>query len=144
MATVGFCQGTCSLWADKPCVIRVVGRWLSDSGWFSGAPGDVLYFRYGRLFVLVYLLVIVALVALHHLQVSRSLGAATGLRRGYRMLLISLSQAAAGDFFSYGVGVVSEAAWRYGFALEMLSLPGVVAGSVWYGLAVRRAGVLQQ
>lgn len=134
MATVGFCQGSCSVWEDKPWIIRGIGQWLAAYGWFSA--GEELYFRYGRLFVLVYLLIVVALLAFHLQQSARGAGGGQSLRRGFRLLLIALLIAASGDFFSYGIGVFSEAAWRYGFAAEMLALLLVAAGSIWYGVAI--------
>ena len=142
MATVGFCQGACVTWLDKPLVIRTLGRWLANQGWFAAAPGQDLYFGYGRYFVLVYVFIIFGLIAFHLLHKAKITSVSRGTRQSYQLLLYSLVLASFGDFVSYGLGVFSEAAWRLGFGLEVLSWIGVVEGSVRYGLTILRSGAL--
>lgn len=138
MVTVGICNGVCLTWYDKPLIIRAFGPWLADQGWLSFAPGEVLYFTYGRFFFLVYLCISLGLAGLQRFQTSRAPSVGRFTRFSYWFLLCSLLIAAFGDFLSYGIGVISEAAWRNGFGLEMLAWPGIVVGSVLYGIAMLR------
>ena len=59
----------------------------------------------------------------------------------YRLLLISMSIVAIGDFVSYGLGVFSDVLWRFGFAVESLVFLIVLLGSIWYGAALLRANI---
>ncbi len=137
MATIGFCQGACPSWLDKPLVIRTLGPWLARRGLLTWASGEALYFAYGRFFFLVYLGIMAGVMGIH---IRARRGQSTQFARlRYQLLLAALGIAALGDFFSYGVGVVSETAWRIGFMVEVLSWLGIVAGSVLYGLALLRA-----
>ena len=142
MATIGLCNGICASWADKPLIIRAVGPWLAQQGWLSVAPGDVLYFTYGRYFVLVYVCIGLGLTGLHQLQTRYVQSVNRFTRFSYWLLLGSLLIAAGGDFVSYGMGVISPRAWRAGFGLEMFAWMGVIAGSVLYGIAMLRLHVL--
>lgn len=142
MATIGFCQGICGVWVDKPLIIRVVGPWLAQQGWLSFAPGDVLYFTYGRYFFLVYLCIGFGLTGLHQFQTTRAQSIDRFTRFSYWLLLGFLLIAAVGDFVSYGIGVISTRAWSAGFGLEMLAWIGVIAGSVLYGIAMLRVHVM--
>ena len=137
MTTIGFCQGICPSWQDKPLVIKVFGPWLASEGLLTWAPGEELYFAYGRFFFLVYLDIVAGVMGIQ-------VGARAGqhghfARRRYQVLLGALGIAALGDFLSYGVGARSELAWRFGFGVEVFSWLGVMAGSVTYGLALLRA-----
>jgi len=138
MATIGICQGICTSWADKPLVIRTLGRAVAHRGWLSFASPDTLYFGYGRYFFLVYALIIPGLIALHRLQIQRHGPPNQLARRAYLLLLVSLMVAALGDFTSYGIGVFSELAWRFGFGAEVLAWLGVMLGSLLYGIVLMR------
>lgn len=136
MATIGICRGSCPSWAEQPLVIRTLGRAVADQGWVSFAAPDTLYFGYGRLFFLVYALIILGLIALQRTQIRRAAQPRQLARRGYLVLLVSLIVAALGDFISYGIGVFSQAAWRYGFGAEVVAWLGVMLGALLYGIAI--------
>ncbi len=137
MATIGLCQGRCLLWQEQPLVIRMFGPWLASEGMLTWASGEDLYFAYGRFFFLVYLGIMAGVMGIH--AVAREGQYHNFARRRYQFLLSALGIAALGDFFSYGVGVISELSWQLGFGVEVLSWLGVVSGSVAYGLALLRA-----
>jgi hypothetical protein len=136
MATIGICGGSCSSWADQPLVIRTLGRVVADQGWLSFAEADTLYFGYGRFFFLVYVLVVLGLIALHRAQMQRVVQQSRFAHRAYHVLLASLMAAALGDFTSYGIGVFSQTAWRYGFGVEVVAWLGIMLGSLLYGIAL--------
>jgi hypothetical protein len=75
-------------------------------------------------------------MALHRAQIQRVAPQLQLARRAYLVLLVSLLVAALGDFTSYGIGVFSQAAWRYGFGVEMLAWLGIMLGSLLYGIAL--------
>ncbi len=136
MATIGLCGGSCASWSDQPLVIRTLGRVVADQGWLSFAAPDTLYFAYGRFFFLVYVFIMLGLMALHRAQIQRVAPQRQRAHRAYLVLLASLLVAALGDFTSYGIGVFSPAAWRYGFGVEMLAWLGIMLGSLLYGIAL--------
>jgi len=136
MATIGICRGSCPSWADQPLVIRTLGRAVADHGWLSFAAPDTLYFGYGRFFFLVYVLIILGLIALQRAQIQRVARQRQLTNRAYLVLLVSLVVAALGDFTSYGIGVFSQAAWRYGFGVEVVAWLGVMLGALLYGIAI--------
>jgi hypothetical protein len=142
MATIGICRGPCSSWEDQPLVIRTLGRAAADQGWLSFAPPDTLYFGYGRFFFLVYLLILLGLIALHRAHIRRAAQPHQLASRAYGVLLVSLLVAAIGDFTSYGMGVFSPAAWRYGFGVEMAAWLGVMLGTLLYGTAILKQRAL--
>jgi hypothetical protein len=142
MATIGICDGICVSWADKPLIIRTVGPWLAQHGWLSFAPGNVLYFTYGRYFFLVYLSIGLGLIGLHQSQTRYVPSVDRFTRFSYRFLLCFLLIAAVCDFVSYGIGVLSTVAWSVGFGLEMLAWVGITAGSILYGIAMLRLRVM--
>src|SRR5262245_40035423 len=115
MATIGICQGNCPHWESQPLVIRTLGHAAATQGWLSFADPDILYFAYGRFFFLVYVLLILGFMALHRAHLQRVVKSHQIAYRAYLLLLTSLIVAAIGDFTSYGIGVFSQAAWRYGF-----------------------------
>ena len=141
MATIGICRGYCPFWAGQPLVIRTLGRAAANQGWLSFAAPDTLYFGYGRFFFLVYVLIIFGVIALHRAHIQRVAQPRQLAHQAYRVLLVSLIVAALGDFTSYGIGVFSQAAWRYGFGVEVVAWLGVMLGTLLYGIAIlqRRA-----
>lgn len=144
MATIGLCHGTCrGLWAQHPLIVRTLGRAVTEWGWIPEGrdTGDVLYFGYGRWFVVFYLLLIVALLALRRAQIAIKAPAGRLDYWGYRLLLASLILAALGDFASYGLGVFSRFLWSNGFGVEVFAWLGVMVGSVMYGAALIRQRV---
>lgn len=136
MATIGICQGNCPFWEGQPLVIRTLGRVAVDQGWLSLAAPDILYFRYGRFFFLVYVLIILGFIGLHHAHRQRVIQSHQLNHRAYVMLLVSLIIAAVGDFTSYGIGVSSQAAWRFGFGVEVVAWLGVMLGTLLYGITI--------
>jgi len=142
MATIGICRGRCASWLDQPLIIRTLGRAAADQGWLSFAAPDTLYFGYGRYFFLVYALIMPGLVALHRAQSQRVAQQHLLADRAYRLLIGSLMVAALGDFTSYGIGVHYEAAWRYGFGVEVAAWLGVMLGALSYGIAILRQRAL--
>jgi len=136
MATVGICRGICPSWAGQPLVIRTLGRAAANQGWLSFAGPDTLYFGYGRFFFLMYVLIILGCIALHRTHIQRVAQPRQLAHRAYRVLLVSLIVAALGDFTSYGIGVFSPAAWRYGFGVEVVAWFGVILGTLLYGIAL--------
>jgi hypothetical protein len=141
MATIGICRGNCPLWENQPLVIRTLGRAAANQGWLSFAEPDTLYFGYGRFFFLVYLLIVLGLIALQRAHLQRVVQSHQFAYRAYLMLLTSLIVAAVGDFTSYGIGIVSRAAWRYGFGIEVVAWFGVMLGTLLYGIAILRQHV---
>jgi hypothetical protein len=142
MATIGICRGICLSWADQPLIIRTLGRIVAEQGWLSFAPADTLYFSYGRFFFLVYLLIIPGVIALQRAQLQKIAQPRQFAQRAYRVLLLSLLAAAIGDFTSYGIGQFSQAAWRYGFGVEVLAWLGIMLGMLFYGIAILRQHAL--
>lgn len=128
MATIGICRGDCPSWANQPLIIRTLGRAAANQGWLSFAGPDTLYFSFGRFFFLVYVLILLGFIALHRAHIERVTRPHRLVHRAYLTLMASLMVAAVGDFTSYGIGVFSPAAWRYGF--------GVVLGTLLYGIAI--------
>ena len=141
MATIGICQGTCPFWESQPLIIRTLGRTVANQGWLSFDRPDILYFSYGRFFVLVYVLLILGFIALHRAHIQCVIQPHPLDQRAYFMLLVSLIIAAVGDFTSYGIGVSSQAAWRFGFGLEAVAWLGVMLGAFLYGLVILRQRV---
>ncbi|HET9908718.1 MAG TPA: hypothetical protein VFQ23_18865 [Anaerolineales bacterium] len=138
MATIGICQGACLYWQSQPLIVRTLGRAVANQGWLSFAEPETLYFSYGRYFFLVYVFMMLGLFALHRAHSQRVIQPHQLDRRAYIVLLSSLIIAAVGDFISYGIGVVSQAAWRGGFGLEAIAWLGIMLGAFLYGLVILR------
>jgi hypothetical protein len=143
MATIGICESKkCFVWHDKPLVVRTVGQWLAQRGWFDGAVGDNLYFGYGRWFFVVYLCVALAVWAFWR----RKTPAGRLARAGFWLLFASLIISALGDFASYGVGGMgawigadyAKLAWSWGFGVEVIAWLGIVLSSLLLGIACWR------
>ena len=138
MATIWICSSACLVWSSRPLVVRTAGRWLVERGWLDLAAHESLYFAYGRLFFVVYLGIIAAVWVLRAAQARDAAATRAAGRIPVRLLIGSLAVACFGNVASYGVGVISELAWSWGFALEVLSWPGVIVGSIWYGISMIR------
>lgn len=96
------------------------------------AAPETVYSLYGKVFNLVYLLILPAVFGLHHLHRGTSSPRET---RGFRVLvagLIATFIGVAGDYWADGLG----------FPLELLGLLAVIAGTTLYGVATFRGGVL--
>jgi hypothetical protein len=100
------------------------------------------YYFFGRMFFLVYLLVLLPLLAVHAGQSVR------GVRLesvGFRWSLAGLITAAVGDVGAYWGGSDPDtfaAIQGVGFTLELLAILIILVSSVLYGVATLRAGVL--
>lgn len=91
-----------------------------------------VYELYGRVYNLVYLLILPAVVGLHHPH--RATGSPKETR-AFRVLvtgLIATSIGVAGDYWLNGLG----------FPIEVLGLLAVIVGTTLYGVATLRSGVL--
>ena len=128
-----------AFWQETPLIVRSVGQFLVQQG--INLDSEIVYFRVGRYFFLIYLSMIVWLYAFHSRVKSEIPAIPKSVSISYRLLLISLSIVAIGDFMSYGLGVFSESLWRFGFAAESLVFLIVVFGSIWYGAALIRAKI---
>jgi hypothetical protein len=84
---------------------------------------------------------IVGLYAFHSRVKSETSSIPKSVSISYRLLLVSLSIVAIGDFISYGLGVFSDFLWRFGFAVEFFVFLVVILGSILYGAALRRANI---
>jgi hypothetical protein len=96
------------------------------------AEPETVYTLYGKVFNLVYLLILPAVFGLHHLH--RGISSRREMR-AFRVLvagLVATFIGVAGDYWANGVG----------FPLEMLGLLAVIVGTTLYGVATLRAGVL--
>ena len=128
-----------AFWQRTPFIVRSVGHFLVQQG--IDLNSESVYFRVGRYFFLIYLSMIVGLYAFHS-RVKSEIGAVPkSVSISYRLLLISLSIVAIGDFISYGFGVFSDILWRFGFAAESLVFLMVLLVSIWYGAALIRAKI---
>ncbi len=126
-----------ALWQRTPFIVRSVGHFLVQQG--IELNSESVYFRVGRYFFLIYLSMIVGLYAFHS-RVKSEIGVIpNSVSNSYRLLIISLSIVAIGDFISYGLGVLSDFLWSFGFAVEFFVFLVVLLGSVWYGAALIRA-----
>ena len=93
---------------------------------------NAVYELYGRVYNLVYLLILPAVVGLHHLHRATDSPKET---RAFRVLvtgLIATSIGVAGDYWLNGLG----------FPIEVLGLLAVIVGTTLYGVATLRSGVL--
>ena len=128
-----------AFWQKTPLIVRSAGQFLVQQG--INLDSEIVYFRVGRYFFLIYLSMIVGLYAFHSRVKSEIRTIPKPVSISYRLLLILLSIVAIGDFMSYGLGVFSESLWRFGFAAESLVFLIVVFGSIWYGAALIRAKI---
>lgn len=96
------------------------------------AAPETVYTLYGKVFNLVYLLILPAVFGLHHLHRGTN---SPREMRAFRVLvggLIATCIGVAGDYWADGMG----------FPIEVLGLLAVIAGTTLYGVATLRAGVL--
>ncbi len=128
-----------ALWQRTPFIVKSVGHFLVQQG--IELNSESVYFRVGRYFFLIYLSMIVGLYAFHSRVKSEISVIPKSISISYRLLIISLSIVAIGDFVSYGLGVFSDFLWRLGFAVESLVFLIVLFGSIWYGAALIRAKI---
>jgi hypothetical protein len=96
------------------------------------AAPETVYTLYGKVFNLVYLLILPAVFGLHHLHRGTN---SPREMRGFRVLvggLIATSIGVAFDYWADGIG----------FVITMFGLLAVIVGTTLYGVATLRAGVL--
>jgi hypothetical protein len=96
------------------------------------AAPETVYTLYGKVFNLVYLLILPAVFGLHHLHRGTN---SPKEMRAFRMLvggLIATSIGVAFDYWADGIG----------FVITMFGLLAVIVGTTLYGVATLRAGVL--
>lgn len=112
-------------------------RWLRSlepelGSLLTFAAPETVYELYGKIFNLVYLLILPAVFGLHHLH--RGANSRKELR-AFRVLvggLIATSIGVAGDYWANGIG----------FPITVLGLLTVIVGTTLYGAATLRGGVL--
>ena len=120
----------------------LLDRYLAIYDRVGASLGLSDYHFFGRMFFLVYLLILLPLLAVHAGQSGR------GVRLeavGFRCSMIGLITAAVGDVGAYWGGSDPEefaAIQGIGFLMEMLAILVILVGSVLYGIATLRAGVL--
>jgi len=123
-----------AFWQRTPFIVKSVGQFLVQQG--IDLNSESVYFRVGRYFFLIYLSMIVGLYAFHGRVKSEISAIPKSVSISHKLLLISLSIVAVGDFISYGIGVFSDFLWSFGFAVESLVFLMVLLGSIWYGAAL--------
>jgi hypothetical protein len=96
------------------------------------AAPETVYTLYGKVFNLVYILILPAVFGLHHLHRGTN---SPREMRAFRVLvggLIATSIGVAFDYWADGIG----------FVITMFGLLAVIVGTTLYGVATLRAGVL--
>ena len=112
-------------WSDKFLVERMFGPTLESWGALDFGPEGLPYHIYGKAFFLVYVLMIPMVKSVQP-KVSSAGFLPKASRISWRAMYLALFVATLGDFASYWgnsvPGVVGEALWGWGFAVEMLSV----------------------
>lgn len=120
----------------------LLDRYLAIYDRVGASLGLSDYYFFGRMFFLVYLLALLPLLAVHAGQSGR------GVRLemvGLRWSMVGLITAAVGDVGAYWGGSDPDgfaAIQGIAFMVEMLAILVILVGSVLYGIATLRAGVL--
>jgi hypothetical protein len=120
----------------------LLDRYLAIYDRVGASLGLSDYYFFGRMFFLVYLLALLPLLAVHAGQSGR------GVRLemvGFRWSMVGLITAAVGDVGAYWGGSDPDgfaAIQGIAFMVEMLAILVILVGSVLYGIATLRAGVL--
>ena len=142
MASIWAYEGGTVLWEDKLVLVRIFGPVLEEAGLLSFAPEHIVYFTYGRLYFLVYLLILPGVVAFHA-ALPQSVQDHGNLRERYRLLMLGLLVAMLGDIGSYWGGSGSEfnGIQAAGAFVELAGLVMILGGSLIYGRGLLKAEV---
>ena len=129
------------VWEAKSLLTRLVGPTLESWGALSFGGADTPYEVYGKVFVLVYLLMLPIVRYVHALHTESSVSAWES--RIWRILWLALITAAVGDGISYwGISVpdpVGDVLWRGGFLVEGLALLVALMSTTAYGVVMLQA-----
>ena len=144
------------VWADLSPLVSVVGPTLESWGALTfgntpvfAADGTVsgestAYEVYGKVFFLVYLLMLPVVRHVHALHRAQSTSKWEG--RTWRVLCMALILACAGDAVSYwGIsapGTVGDTLWRLGFLIEIVAVLSVLVTTTMYGMVTVRRRVV--
>lgn len=144
------------VWDDLGLLVRTVGPSLESWGALTFGSGLVLagdgtvlaestaYEVYGKVFFVVYLLMMPIVRFVHTAHAAQTSGRWEG--RIWRVLWIALLGACIGDAVSYwGISVPGDAGqvmWRLGFAAEIVAVLTLLVATTFYGVAALRVRFL--
>jgi len=132
------------VWDDVSLLGRTVGPTLESWGALSFGAEATPYEVYGKVFFVVYLLMLPIVRYVHNLQSDSA--PSKWERRTWRVLWVALIFATIGDAVSYwGIslpGEIGELLWGGGFAVEILAMFVVLASTTAYGILSIRLSVI--
>lgn len=142
MASIWAYEGGAVVWEETMVLVRYFGPALEQAGFLSFAPEHVVYYTYGRLYFLVYLLLLPGVVAFHAALPQR-VQEYGNLRERHRLLMLALLIAMLGDIGGYWGGSGDEfgGVQAAGAFVEIAGLVMIFGASLIYGLGLRKAGL---
>ena len=143
MASIWAYEGGTVVWDNKlQVLVRFFGPLLEHAGLLTFAPGHVVYYTYGRLYFLVYLLILIGLIAFHT-ALPRPVQDFGNLHERYRLLMLGLLIAMLGDIGGYWGNSEPDfnTIQAAGAFIEIAGLIMILGGSLIYGRGLLKSGI---
>ena len=143
MVSIWNYEGGIVPWADKWIFYRIFGPILEEAGALTFAPAHIVYYTYGRLYFLVYLLILPGVISFHR-ALPQHVKDHGNLPERYKLLILGLLVAMIGDIGGYwgnsepGFNLIQAG----GAYVEIVGLLMILGASLIYGRGLNKAGAI--